>query len=107
MAASPRCLFLVLTLWMIATRPSAVIPSGSPVSRWWGSKESARIQERVRKLIQAGKFDAVDASFQECKGDAARARDRVATIRCLIGQGGARMAAYDYRGALEIYLQAK
>src|SRR5690348_12898930 len=98
MAASPRCLCLVLTLWMVALRPSATIPSGSPSSRWWGTKESVRIQDAVRKEIQAGHFRAAEALFQECAGDAARQSDRVGTIRCLSGEAGARLAEYDYGG---------
>src|SRR5215469_7641363 len=107
MAASPRCLFLVLTLWMVALRPSATIPSGSPASRWWGTKESVQIQDAVRKEILAGHFHAVENLFRECRSDATRQGDRVAAVRCLSGEASARMSEYDYRGSLSVYLEAK
>lgn len=107
MATFPRCLCLVLTLWMVASGPSATVQSGSPISRWWGTKESVQIQDGVRRQIQAGNYSAVEKLFREYRTAAARAGDRVGVLRCLSGEGSARMARYDYGGALASYLEAK
>ncbi len=107
MATSPRCVCFVLTLWMAVLRPSAAIRSGSPDSFWWGTKESAQLQDLIRKQLKAGNFAAGEALFQKCLAEVAGRNDRVAVARCQSGVGGTRMARLDYQGALTAYLAAK
>ncbi len=107
MATSPRCLCLVLTLWIAVLRPSAAVRTGSPDSVWWGTKESARLQDSIRKQIKTGNFAAGEALFDKCLGEALRRGDRIAAARCKSGAAGTRMARFDYQGALAAYLQAK
>jgi CHAT domain-containing protein len=106
-ATSPRCVCVVLTLWMAVLRPSAAVRSGSPDSFWWGTKESAQLQDLIRKQLKAGNFAAGEALFQKCLAEVVGRHDFVAEARCQSGIAGTRMARLDYQGALTAYLSAK
>ncbi len=107
MATSPRCVCFVLTLWMAVLRPSAAIRSGTPDSFWWGTKESAQLQDSIRKQLKAGNFAAAEALFQKCLAEVVGRHDRIAVARCQSGIASTRMARLDYQGALSAYLAAK
>src|SRR5579863_812838 len=92
---------------MAVLRPSAAIRSGSPDSFWWGTIESAQLQDSVRKQLRAGNFAAGEALFQKCLAEVVGRHDRVAVARCQSGVAGTRMARLDYQGALSAYLAAK
>jgi hypothetical protein len=71
-ATSPRCLCLVLTLRIAVLRSSAAVRTGSPDSVWWGTKESARLQDSIPKQIKTGNFAAGEALFDKCLGEELR-----------------------------------
>ncbi len=76
MATSPGCLCLVLTLWIAVLRPSAAVRTGSPDSVWWGTKESARLQDLVRKQIKTGNIAAGKALLDKRQAEAMLPRDQ-------------------------------
>jgi CHAT domain-containing protein len=106
-ATSPRCVCLVLTLWMAVLRPSAAVRSGSPDSIWWGTRESAQLQDSIRKLLRAGNYAAGEALFQKCLAEIVGRHDFVAEARCQSGIAGTRMARLNYQGSLSAYMAAK
>jgi hypothetical protein len=88
-ATSPRCLCLVLTLWIAVLCLSAAVRTGSPDSVWWGTKESAQLQDSVRKRIRTGNFAAGKGLFDKCLGEGLRCRHkvgRVANLRLIVNR---------------------
>lgn len=106
--ALSRCLCLTLIVWMLGSRPSAGIRTGSPEpGRWWGTPKAQRIRGVARELYDAGNFAAAEPLYLRAYGLARRAGDQVGAARMLMSVGGARFAAYHYRGALTAYLDAE
>ena len=107
MALIPRCLCVVLTFWMVVSRPSATIRTGSPDSGWWTAKESIQLQQSAGRQITAGDYPGAEQTFQKGVAEARRRTDQVALARYLSGVAGTRLARWDYQGALSAYLEAK
>jgi len=108
MAALPRCLCFVLTVWMAGTHPSGSIRFGSSLSaRWWEAKDAARTLEAARRYRARGDFAAAEQVYQRAYEQAARQRNYAAAISYLSGAASCRLALFHYRGALETYLNAK
>jgi CHAT domain len=107
MAASPRCLCLILTLWATVSRPSAPGQASSPDSGWWGAKESVRLRHSAGQRVAAGEFSAAADLYAKAARLAIAHGDRIAAARYLTGVAGARMARYEYRAALGTYLEAR
>ncbi|MBV8846678.1 MAG: hypothetical protein JO307_28050, partial [Bryobacterales bacterium] len=98
---------LVVALLAVVSRPSATVRTGSPDSGWWGSKEAKQTIESARKEIQGGHYAAAEGVFAQAAAAAKRRGDRIATARLLSGVGGARLARFDYTGALKAYVEAQ
>ena len=106
--ALPRCLCLILILWMAGSRPSAAIGPGASFSDpWWGSKDANVIRNAARKFDSAGNFPAAEAQYQRGYDLAARRHDEVAALRFLSSMAGSRFAQFRYRAALDAYLEAR
>src|ERR1700726_2780168 len=111
MAAHARCLAIVLVLWIVSSRPSASIRAGSNDS---GSRSHSLQNAGANSVVQAAleslkAGDVVLAerlSQQEYNVAGERHDDRLA-VRLLSGVAGCRMAQFDYRGALDAYLEVK
>ncbi len=106
MATLPRCLCLLLALWMAGSRPSAALRSGSLGSGKWGTEARNKFQEEILALRRQGNFAAVEARYQLACEDALRDLDLLRACRFRMGVGTARFLGLNYSGALEAYLDA-
>lgn len=106
MAISPRSLACVLTCLMAAWL-AAPIHSGPSGSGWWGSQEAIKLRQAARLSTVKGDLAEAERIYQHAGELAARHRDPVARAWSLEGVGDTRFANFNYRGALDAYLQAK
>jgi CHAT domain-containing protein/tetratricopeptide (TPR) repeat protein len=106
MAPSSRGLAFVLTFWVVAW-PAASIRTGSPDSGWWGTHEALALRQAARAPTLTGDFAESERIYQHGADLAAERHDRVARAWFLSGVADSRLARFDYRGALNAYLQAK
>jgi CHAT domain-containing protein len=106
-----RCLAVILTLWMVSVCHPRAIRPGSAGSSWWGSRTTLELYKEIYKavprLLAARDFLALEALYGGACDQAVRLRDPFAEMRFRMGIGGARLARYEYRGALQAYLAAK
>lgn len=106
MSPSSRGLAFVLTFWVVVW-PAASIRTGSPDSGWWGTQEAQALRQAARAPTLQGDFAESERIYQRGADLAAQHRDRVARAWFLIGVAGSRFSRFDYRGALDAYLQAR
>jgi CHAT domain-containing protein/tetratricopeptide (TPR) repeat protein len=108
MATTPRCLCVVLTLWMVSSRPSASILPGAPVfGAWWGTPESKKIAKLADNARRAGDLTAAEAHYRQGYQDALRRHDERAMVGYLNGIAACQLTELHYRAALETLLEAK
>jgi CHAT domain-containing protein len=108
MATIPRCLCVILTLWMVSSRPSASILPGAPVfGAWWGTPESRNIARQADSARRSGDLTAAEAFYKQGYDDAVRRRDEHALVGYLSGIAACRLTGLHYRAALESLLEAK
>jgi len=108
MATIPRCLCVILTLWMVRTRPSASILPGAPsFGAWWGTPESRKIARLADNARRAGDLTAAEAYYKQGYEDAVRRHDERALVGYLNGMAACRLTQLRYRAALESLLEAK
>jgi CHAT domain-containing protein len=108
MAALPRCLCLILTLWVVGSRPSATIRTGSNESDpWWGTKEAREIRQAAERFRAAGNFAAAEAADQHGLDLARQRHDDRAAFVYLASIGAGRLLQSQYRSALEVLLEAR
>jgi CHAT domain-containing protein len=108
MATIPRCLCVVLTLWMVSSRPSASILPGAPsFGAWWGTPESKKIAKQADTARRAGDLAAAEAYYRQGYDDACRRGDERAMVGYLSGIAACRLTQLHYRSALEVLLEAK
>jgi CHAT domain-containing protein/tetratricopeptide (TPR) repeat protein len=108
MATTPRCLCVVLTLWMVSSRPSASILPGAPVfGAWWGTPESKKIAKQADNARRSGDFTAAEAHYRQGYQDALRRHDERAMVGYLNGIAACQLTQLHYRAALETLLGAK
>jgi CHAT domain-containing protein len=106
MSPSSGGLAFVLTFWVVVW-PAASIRTGSPDSGWWGTQEAQALRQAARAPTLKGDFAESERIYQHGADLAAQRRDRVAGAWFLIGVAGSRFSRFDYRGALDAYLQAR
>ncbi len=106
MATSTRGLAFVLTIGIFVVSPASV-PPGSASSGWWGSQEALKLRQAARASTAKGAFSDTERIYREGAELAASHHDRGARAWFLSGVGDARFASYNYRGALDAYLQAR
>src|SRR5258708_9244057 len=108
MAGLPRGLCLLLSLWMVGSRPSADIQTGSPASSLrWSQQAKQKFQDDVLALRQNGNYASLEARYQAAYADALGDGDLQRQVRFRMGVGSARFARFDYPGALEAFLDAR
>jgi CHAT domain-containing protein len=99
---------VILTLWMVSSRPSASILPGAPAfGAWWGTPESRIIAKKADSARRRGDLRAAEADYKEGYDDAVRRRDEHAIIGYLNGMAACRLSQQRYRAALESLLEAK
>lgn len=107
MASLSRGLGLVLTVSMVATRPSSAIRIGSPDSSpWWETKDFVEITKTVHARRAAADFAGLDSVYTQGYRRAKALGNRAAQISYLTNLGTARMLSLRYPPALEAYLAA-
>src|SRR5580692_9247443 len=105
---APRCLCVILTLWMVSSRPSASILPGAPsFGAWWGTPESRKIARQADSARRAGDLVAAEAYYQQGYEDAVRRHDQRAMVGYLNGIAACRLTQLRYSSALEALLDAK
>jgi len=103
-----RCLCVILTLWMVSSRPSASILPGEPVFRaWWGTPESREIARKADKARRAGDLARAETYYKEGYDEAARRHDERAMVGYLNGIAACMLVQLHYRDALNPLLEAK
>jgi len=104
----PRSLCVILTLWMVSSRPSTSILPGTPVFRaWWGTPESREIARHADAARRTGDLDAAESYYQEGYEDAVRRKDEWAMVGYLNGVAACRLTELRYTKALESLLEAR
>lgn len=106
MAISPRGLAVVLTIGMVAWL-AAPIHTGSPRSGWWGTQEAVKLRQTARRYTLQGNYSETERIYQQGAEIAAKHGDPVARAWFESGIGDARFARFDYKGALDAYLEAR
>lgn len=107
MATLPRCLCLLLILWIAVSRPSTAIPAGSYKTSSWTAKDITQILAEVRRSRSLGDFQSVErlcrqaAQLTIARGDDSSA----AKFRHCVGN--AQFAGFQYRKALASYFEAR
>src|SRR5690349_1873037 len=107
MAFLPRGLGLLLTVWMIGLRPPTIVRTGSSDSAWWDAKESQQLLDEARVQIAQGNYAAAGALFERGAQEAKRRSDPVAAARYLSGVASAHTVRFQYRAALQGFLEAR
>jgi CHAT domain-containing protein/tetratricopeptide (TPR) repeat protein len=108
MATFHRCLCVILTLWMVSSRPSAsILPGASASGAWWGTLESKKIAKQADGARRAGDLTAAEAYYKLGYDDAVRRGDERAMVGYLSGIAASRLTQLRYRAALETLLEAK
>jgi len=103
-----RCLCVILTLWMVCTRPSAAILPGAPsFGPWWGTPESKIIAKQADSARRAGDLTAAEAFYRQGYDDAVHRRDERAMVGYLNGIAACQLTQLHYSSALETLLEAK
>ena len=97
---------LALAFWMVAW-PAASILTGSPDSGWWGTQEAQALRQAARLPTLQGDFAEAERVYQLGADLAVKRHSPVARAWFLSGIAGSRFARFDYRGALDAYLQAR
>lgn len=108
MANLPRCLCVVLTLWMAVSRPSAAARFGrSSLSLWWGTQDESKIRQEALKYRQAGDFASAEQAYQKGFRRAVQLHDDLASVRYLTGAGACQVLEFRFREAFESLLRAR
>lgn len=106
--AAHRCLCVILTLWMVSSRPSASILPGAPVfGAWWGTPESRKIVKLADRARRAGDMARAEFFYRQGYADAARRRDERAMVGYLNGIAACSLTQLHYQDALKTLLLAK
>ncbi len=104
----PRCLCVVLTLWMAASRPSAAARFGrSGPSLWWGTQDESKIRQEALKYRQAGDFASAEQAYEKGFHRSLELRDELAAVRYLTGAGACQVLEFRFREAFESLLRAR
>lgn len=108
MAAIPRCLCVILTLWMVWQSPSPPIRSEAPdFGTWWGTPESKIIARQADKARRTGDLVSAESYYRQGYEDALRRHDERAAVVYLNGIAACDLTGLRYHAALEILLEAK
>jgi CHAT domain-containing protein len=102
-----RCLCVILTLWMVSSRPSASILPGASFGAWWGTPDSRKIARQADSARRAGDLNGAEAYYRQGYDDAVRRRDERAMVGYLNGIAACRLTQLRYSAALETLLEAK
>src|SRR5579863_6747936 len=108
MATIPRCLCLILTLWMVSSRPSAsILPGASASGAWWGTAESKKFAKQADSARRAGEVARAEAYYLQGYEDAVRRHDQRAMVGYLNGIAACMLTELRYRDALRTLLESK
>ena len=98
---------MVLTVCMVATRPSSAIQAGSPdSSQWWETQDFKEFTETAHALRAAGDFAGLESVYMQGYQRAKALANVTAQISYLSNLGAARWVSLRYAPALEAYLEA-
>ncbi|HVO99424.1 MAG TPA: CHAT domain-containing protein [Bryobacteraceae bacterium] len=108
MAILPRCLCVILTLWMVWQSPSPPIRSEAPdFGTWWGTPESKNIARQADKARRSGDLVSAESFYKQGYDDAVRRHDGRAAVGYLNGIAACRLTELRYQAAMETLLEAK
>jgi CHAT domain-containing protein len=108
MATLHRCLCVILTLWMVSSRPSASILPGVPsFGAWWGTPESKKLAKQADSARRSGDVAGAEALYKQGHADAVRRHDERAIVGYLSGIAACMLTQLRYSAALETLLEAK
>jgi CHAT domain-containing protein len=108
MGPLPRSLCLILTLWIVSSRPSAAFRVGSyDSSLLQGAKEDQNFEAAAKRYRVAGEFPRAEALYYKAYVLAQQRHDPHATILYLDAWASCRRMQFQYRSALKAYLEAR
>ena len=102
------CLCVILTLWMVSSRPSAsILPGASASGAWWGTPESKQFAKQADNARRNGDLSRAEALYRQGYVDAERRYDERAMVGYLNGIAAVRLTQLRLSAALETLLEAK
>lgn len=106
--ATGRCLCVILTLWMVSSRPSAsILPGASASGAWWGTPESKKFAKQADNARRAGDLNGAEVFYRQGYSDAVTRHDERAMVGYLNGIAAVRLTQLRLSAALETLLEAK
>jgi CHAT domain-containing protein len=107
MAALPRGLCVILTVWLAVSRPQAADRAESPYSSaGWGIPEFTHIAEQAPRLRNGHDYAAMEALYEGGLAHARRIAHGPAEITYLTALANTRILRYKFAGALTAYGEA-
>jgi CHAT domain-containing protein len=103
----PRCLCLLLILWMAVSRPSTAIPAGSYKTSSWTAKDITNILAEVRTSRSLGDYQSVERLCREAARLTLARGDSSSAAKFLHCVGNTQFAGFQYRKALASYFDAR
>ncbi len=108
MATVSRCFYLILALVMVGSRPMPAIRNGPyDLSPRPPVKEVMSILQAAQRCREAGDFTGAEKLYLQGYAKGIAHGDSRAAVRALTSAANCRVAQFNYRAALQAYLQAK
>ena len=99
---------MILTLWMVCSRPSASTQPEAPAfGAWWGTPDSRKIARQANDARRAGDLNEAEIYYRQGYDDGARRHDERAMVGYLNGIAAVQLTQLRYRAALQTMLEAK
>lgn len=108
MAILPRSLCIMVTLWMVCSRPSASTGEGSSVpGSQYDAKQLSDILHAAKRLRLAGDLSGLEPLYRKALELARTQNNHPVEIKGLIDLGNIHLLSYHYPLAISEYLQAQ
>ena len=108
MARFPRSLCVLVTFWLVWSKPSAASRAESSHSaQWWGAEQFSRIETSAKQLRVSGNFTALEQVYENAIEQSRLAGNPRAQVSYLTALGNTYIYLYRYAEALSAYTQAR
>ncbi len=108
MARFPRSLCILVTLWLVWSKPSAASrEESSHSSQWWGAEQFSSIEKSAKQLRVSGNFPALEQLYAQAVEQSRRVGNPKAQVSYLTALGNTYVYLYRYAEALSAYGMAR
>lgn len=108
MVRFPRSLCVLVTLWLVWSKPSAASrEESSHSSQWWGAEQFSSIEKSAKQLRVSGDFAALEQVYAQAVEQSRRAGNPKAQVSYLTALGNTYVYLYRYAEALSAYGKAR